>query len=295
MNAFRSFSANSGNSFSGNRGNGGALTLDQIKRIAPSVAAESAHESRSDRYAYIPTIRVLEGLMRADFYPVLAMQGNTRVPGKADFTKHLVRLRHREDEFKVNATVREVVLINSHDGTSSYHLNAGLFRVLCTNGLVTSESYKSVKVPHKGDVQGLVIEGAYEVLGETARAIEASQEWSGIRLNRDESMILAESAHMLRFPAREDETEAERLARVPVRPADILRPRRSGDTSDDLWTTFNVAQENVIRGGQSGRVRSTDGRTRRASVREVTGIDQSTTLNRALWALTERMAALKAA
>jgi hypothetical protein len=54
-----------------------------------------------------------------------------------------------------------------------------------------------------------------------------------------------------------------------------------------------VIQENVIRGGQRGQVVATNGARRRASVREVAGIDQGRALNRALWVLTERMAELR--
>lgn len=271
------------------------LSMDEVLRIAPSVGAEEAHESRSARYAYIPTKTIMEGMMAEGFYPVMAKQGRTRIEGKAEFTKHLVRFSHRTEQFTAGAPIREVVLVNSHDGTSSYHLQAGLFRVVCLNGLITGDTYKAVKVPHKGDVRDLVIEGAYEVLGETKRAIEAVDHWQGIMLGPDEQKILTETAHMLRFPAEPDETEAERLARAPITPAQLGRARRPADSRSDLWTSFNVTQENVLRGGLRGSTQGSNGRMRRVRTREVTGIDQSTALNRALWTLTERMAALKAA
>lgn len=271
------------------------LTIEDVVRIAPSVGATEAHESRSSRYAYIPTKIILDGMIAEGFVPVLAKQGNTRVEGKAEFTKHLIRLRHRSQEFRPGAAVREVVLINSHDGTSSYHLYAGLFRVVCLNGLVTGDHYQSVKVSHTGDVRDRVIEGAFEVLSETKRAVERADEWRALPLAREEQVAFAYAAHELRFPALTDETETDRLARVPVDPTRLLEVRRSDDRSSDLWTTLNVIQEHVVRGGQRGRVVASNGRARRTRTREVTGIDQSTALNRALWTLTERMAAIRAA
>ena len=75
----------------------------------------------------------------------------------------------------------------------------------------------------------------------------------------------------------------------------LLRRRRIEDSGRDLWTAFNVVQENAVRGGLSGRVRKTEGRIQRRTTREVAGIDQSRSLNRALWLLTQRMAELKRA
>ena len=62
------------------------LTIEQIGEIAPSALAVRAHESRSDRYAYIPTLDVIKGMMNAGFQPFKASQSISRVEGKGDFT-----------------------------------------------------------------------------------------------------------------------------------------------------------------------------------------------------------------
>ncbi len=67
--------------------------------------------------------------------------------------------------------------------------------------------------------------------------------------------------------------------------AQILRPRRADDTSDDLWTTFNRVQESLVRGGLPGR----NAAGRRSRTREVTGIDQDVRLNRSLWILADAL------
>ena len=94
---------------------------------------------------------------------------------------------------------------------------------------------------------------------------------------------------MLRFPKAHEAVPSP----APIAPEALLKPRRAADRGADLWSAFNVIQENVIRGGQRGQVVAADGARRRASVREVTGIDQGRALNRALWVLTERMAELR--
>jgi len=113
-----------------------ALSESDLMRIAPSVFAEGAHESRSARYAHIPTVDVLRGLAREGFKPFFAVQGKCRTEGKENFTKHMLRFRHEDQIARSGADVNEVILINSHDGTSSYQMLAGCFRFVCSNGLV---------------------------------------------------------------------------------------------------------------------------------------------------------------
>ena len=40
------------------------LSDDQIRRVAPSIFADAPHESRSERYSYIPTATVLTELRK---------------------------------------------------------------------------------------------------------------------------------------------------------------------------------------------------------------------------------------
>jgi hypothetical protein len=94
------------------------LAEDQMRRTAPSIFAEGKHVSRSDRYTYIPTIDVLRGLRREGFEPFMVAQGQSRIPGKAEFTKHLIRMRHA-GQVQARTEANEIILINSHDGASS--------------------------------------------------------------------------------------------------------------------------------------------------------------------------------
>ncbi|MDO9126484.1 MAG: adenylosuccinate synthetase, partial [Parvibaculum sp.] len=138
------------------------LSDDQIRTVAPSIFAEDKHESRSDRYRYIPTGAVLSELRKEGFQPFMVCQTRVRDEGKREHTKHMVRLRHAD---QINgAEANEIILLNSHDGTSSYQMLAGMFRFVCKNGLVCGDAVADLRIPHKGDVVGQVIEGAYDVL-----------------------------------------------------------------------------------------------------------------------------------
>lgn len=265
------------------------LTEDEIRRFAPSIFAEDKHESRSEKYTYIPTIHVLRALSREGFLPVHVRQSRTRDEGRQDFTKHMVRFR-REGYEAVGDTLPEVVLVNSHDGTSSYHLDSALFRLVCLNGMVVDAgAISTFRVPHKGDVIGQVIEGSYSVIKESVRALEAPREWSKLAISEGERQVFAEAAHHMRF------ADAAGEVTTPVQPKQLLDARRREDNSRDLWTTFNVIQENVIKGGLRA-VRYEQGRRpRNVTTREVGSIDADVKLNKALWILAEGMARLKAA
>jgi len=89
-------------------------------------------------------------------------QTRVRDSSKREFTKHMLRLRHADQITGEEAD--EIVLLNSHDGTSSYQMLAGTFRFVCQNGMVAGENIADIRVPHKGNVAQNVINGAFDVL-----------------------------------------------------------------------------------------------------------------------------------
>lgn len=266
------------------------LTEDQLRAAAPSVFQTHAHESRSERFQPIPTIEVVRALNKEGFVVVGARQSLTRDPGKADFTKHLLRLRKLDQVEKLvrNGTAFEVLLKNANDGTSAYDLLAGFWRFICGNGLMVGDKLADVKVRHSGDVATKVVEGTYSVLDRSQLLLEAPEKFAEVHLNGDEQQAFANAAHILRFGEPEGPVQV-------IEPTQLLKVRRPGDSANDLWTVFNRVQENAIKGGLQGvRVNEDTGQTRRVTTRQIKGIDQDVKLNRALWVLAESMANLKA-
>lgn len=257
------------------------LSDDQIRAVVPSIFADAPHESRSDRYAYIPTVAVLTELRKEGFQPFMVTQTRVRNTERRDFTKHMIRLRH-SGQINTRGEANEIILLNSHDGSSSYQMLAGMFRFVCSNGLVCGETVADVRVPHKGDVAGLVVEGAYRVLGGFDRARESRELMRDITLEAGEAEVFARAALSLKY----DDPDKP----APVTETQILLPRRAEDRCSDLWSVFNRTQENLTKGGLSGR--SANGI--RQKTRPVQGIDQNIKLNRALWLLADGMRQLKA-
>ena len=256
------------------------LSDDQIRAVAPSIFADAPHGSRSERYAYIPTATVLTKLRQEGFEPFMVCQTRVRNEDRREYTKHLIRMRHAS---QINGSeANEIILLNSHDGTSSYQMLAGMFRFVCHNGLVCGDTAADIRVPHKGDVAGQVIEGAYEVLQGFGQVRQSRDAMRAITLDTGEAEILARSALALKYG------DPDKPA--PVTESQLLVPRRFDDRKPDLWSAFNRIQENMIKGGLSARTAL----GRRQRTREVQGIDQNLLLNRALWMLADGMRQLKA-
>ncbi|VFR32198.1 protein of unknown function DUF932 [plant metagenome] len=256
------------------------LSDDQIRAVAPSIFAEAPHESRSQRYSYIPTAAVLSELRKEGFQPFMVCQTRVRHEDRREFTKHMLRLRHAS---QINgAEANEVILLNSHDGTSSYQMLAGLLRFACENGLVCGDTFADVRVPHKGNVTDHVIEGAYEVLRGFERVEQSRDAMRAVTLDEGEAEVFARSALTLKYDGPDQP--------LPVTEQQVLRPRRFDDIGSDLWSTFNRVQENLVKGGLNSRTRN----GRRQRTRAVQGIDQNVRLNRALWMLADGLRELKA-
>lgn len=282
------------------------LTEDQLRAVAPSIFAVTKHSSRSDRFTPVPTIDIVRELAKAGFVPMSARQSRTRdaIGDRADYTKHLIRFRSRDTAIQrsIGDTHAEVALVNANDGTSSYQLSGGLFRLICLNGMTVSDgTIEAVRIGHTGNIIDRVIDGTFRVMEQTGRAIEVRNSWGAINLAPREAQLFAEQAHALRFNTDGDNTDAHAI------PAHrLLDARRYDDNKPDLWHVFNRVQENATKGGIIGHTRAgyrTDPETgrevyrpsRRVSTREIKGIDQDVKLNKALWALAEGMAKLKEA
>jgi hypothetical protein len=242
--------------------------------------AEGAHASRSARYAYIPTIEILQGLQREGFQPFFAAQSRCRTEGKSAFTKHMLRLRHAA-QVNTKGEANEVILINSHDGTSSYQMLAGTFRFVCHNGMVCGDIVQDVRVKHSGRAREDVVAGAFEVLDGFTRVVESTEAMKALTLNDGEQIAFGRAALALRY---DDPAQPS-----PVQPEQVIQPRRFEDRGADLWAVFNRTQESLVRGG----LRGVNARGQRTTTRAISSIDADVKLNRALWILAEEMKRLK--
>jgi len=247
------------------------ITNEELMQAVPSFFQVQSHESRSSRFAPISTIKVIEELRKEGFVPCFAMQSKARDESKIDFTKHQIRLRPANYDYRKDWN--EIILVNANDGTSSYQLTAGRFRLVCSNGLVLGDAERSQVIYHKGTtIERDVIEGAFTVVKDFDETDRLRLEMEKILLTEAERKQLA-FLSMVMCTGNTDEFKFE--------PTKLLTPRRSEDTiRPDLWSTFNIIQENAIKGGVKYYNGETD---RNATSREIKSIGKNMNINRAIW------------
>ena len=262
------------------------VSKEKLFKLAPSIFTQASSHKTSNKYAPISTEQIIDKLMSEGFFPTWATQTMSQRQESKPFAKHMLRFQRHDALQNNQGLYPELVLIKSHDGLSSYRLMAGLFRLVCGNGMIAGQSYNEIRIKHQGDVIGNVIEGTYKVIETANQMLDVSDDMASIHLNADEKGIFAQAAHALKFS---DEEGA-----MMVKPQSLLQPRRYVDQKDnDLFTVFNVIQENLIKGGIRGYRLNKYGYTTRTKTREVKAIDQNVKLNRALWTLTEKMMEMK--
>jgi hypothetical protein len=251
------------------------MTDDQLKKQVPSIFCTQAHEKTSSKYALISTIDCVKGLENNGFYPVQAFESRVRDKNNKPFAKHMIRFRHHSMVEK-GGNLPEIVMVNSHNGTTSYQLRAGIYRLVCGNGLIVGNDFFYRKIKHQGDVITKLVDSANEIIEIVPQVLEISEKWKGIELNVSQAKEYAESAAAIKW--KEDELEFS--------PHMLLNCRRSADSGTNLWTAFNVIQENLVRGGIRYRHHET---RRRGSTRAVNSVSEICRINSELWNLTEKM------
>lgn len=257
------------------------LTAEQLAAKAPAIFAAHASDTMSSRYGYVPTMDVIGTLALDGWQPTFVGLKKSRTEKARMFGSHTLRLRHLDSVPVLNGHHLEIVLRNAHDGTSAVQFHAGVFRLVCANGLTVCDSnFGGFTVRHNAYAVDKVRDGIAAMMAELPQLTSTIEKWQSIKLERSEQLLLAESAARLRWI---DGTP-------PVDAPALLMPRRAADTGTDLWSTFNVLQEHITKGGDQG-VTATGSRVR---TRAITGGDVSHRLNKELWALAEGMAKLKA-
>jgi hypothetical protein len=260
-----------------------ALSSDDLRRCAPSVFAEHARPGVSARYTFVSTAQVVALLGAEGWEPVRASEQRVRLEDRIGYQMHEIRFARRSDleagAMQVGNTRPEMILQNAHDGTRAYRIDAGLYRLVCRNGLTVSDAdFAHVSIRHMDVSAEAFAKAAQSVAENTPRALEAVAKWQTVQLPQVTRVEFARRAAALRWDVSNPVMQA-------LGPEKLLTPVRYGDAATDLWTTFNVIQEHLARGGDRYVSRSEVAGLRRNRTRPVAGLAEGQKLNKALWAL----------
>ena len=264
-----------------------SLTNEEIGRVAPSVMAVEPYSGLSDKYLFIPTIQLVDGLRAVGYVPTKVMQSVSRSEGKKAYAKHLIRFCQEQYLTSDAPDVPEVVMSNNHSGDGAYSFWQGVFRTVCTNGLITGDINTTIKVTHRGNILENVLQATYKIAEEAEATMAVIAEMKQIELAPREQLLLAQYAVKARFGDPENVVEGS-LVELPAHdPSALLQPRRRADMGHDLYTTMNVIQENALQGGVRDRGR------RHPRTRAIKGIDQTVKVNSLLWQFAQELRAYK--
>ena len=256
----------------------------------------------SKHYSFVPTMNVVNDLRALGYEVVDAKQVKARKKSTNGYQKHMITFEHPkykldqvkeveiadgETETQVQKPTEypQILLTNSHDGGNAFTLSAGIFRLVCSNGLVIkTEDYGSARLVHKGysfeAVQKLVKEFE-ETVGEVLNKITAMKK---VELTKEQQIEFAKKAALLRFTAKS--YNEDNIADV-VSIDDLLNVERKEDAGNGLYEVFNRVQESIVQGkylyAASGKVNDADTKTRKA--RPIKNFKQSIDVNKKLSAL----------
>lgn len=257
------------------------LDDEQIRAHAPSVFASQAWDGVSEKYSFLPTAAVVSRMRENNWLPVAASEQLVRLDSRRGFQKHIVRFQRSDQIGQMLEYRPEICLVNSHDRSSAYQLHAGLFRLICGNGLIIADTtFERIAIRHVGFHTDQVIDASFRVLESIPQLTENVESFRARRLTPTEQRAFAESAILLKY---------EDLQTAPIGSEQLLDTRRYEDEGNDLWKTFNRVQENLIRGGLKDWSRRKENGKWHPRTRPVAGIDENVRLNKALWHLAEAL------
>ena len=220
-------------------------SLEELRAIAPSIFTQVGSEDTSDKYTHIPTDQVIKDMELLGWGVVDAQEVNARTTGTKGFQKHLVVFRNNDVVINGedgDVVYPQVLLTNSHDGKNSFQFTAGLFRMICANGLViATDTFEDVKIRHMGYDFSTLQDTIKDMVERLPLTVEAMNKMKEIELQEEQMLDLAKSFLDIRVEGTENTFDDQAIE-------EVLNVQRKNDEGNMLWEVFNRVQENIIEG-----------------------------------------------
>lgn len=210
-----------------------SISLDSLRQRVPAIFTKTPSPKVSNRYSFADSEYYLQKFIDADWFIHSARQVS-----KSEYAPHQVILRNK-DIATVGDLLPQLIFTNSHNGIKKMTMDTGIYRLVCSNGLVVPTSItQSLSIKHidLGDsTTDTIVNSFYEKIPIIMNNIDRMRNKI---LTNDEIDNFTYNALQIRF-----------INAVGININDVVKPLRLEDNSDDLWTVFNVVQEKIIRGG----------------------------------------------
>ena len=256
------------------------LTKDQVRALAPvAFATEPTSNKVSDKYLHVNTETIIDDLAKLGWLPVTASQRKARTSDKATiFSKHMVSFQNPDLMIKGkngDDAFPRIILTNSHDGFNSFQFRVGIYRIVCSNGLVVAdEEFSAFRIRHKGYTFAELQEVVVQAVKDLPNKVEVLNKMQMRELTLEEQRQLAIDAMQLRTNRIDAVWDEETIQ-------DVLTPTRDADKGSDLWSVFNVIQEKITQGGYSAALNGAKVR----KVRKIKSFEKDLKVNQDLFKL----------
>jgi hypothetical protein len=266
--------------------NGRFLSRDEVFTLAPAALSNTVSDTLSGIYGQLGTYDAINALADYGYQPVQAAQKQSRTLSAMAHGEHLISFaKEGSNAVEIDGHRGEIILYNSHDGTSSLKLFAGSYRFICSNGIVAGDGFEA-RIRHTKST----IDGFEEMLKDTASKLPALmgriQDLQQQQLDEQQVLQFAQNAATLRWEWDEASDEFRKGAyadNMTVR--GLLRTKRNADAGMSAWNVYNRCQEALVRGGPmiTSYTDKTGPRGRYRRSRAIGSVKATTEINRKLW------------
>ena len=245
------------------------LTEEELRKKVPSAFSEESYDAVSGKYQHYSTYPVIQTLIHDGWSACMAREVNTRIKDRIGYQRHMIRFYHPNLQLSPDEYM-SIWLINSHDGKCSYNIVSGIFRVICTNGLVVGWEQYAVRLTHRWYSPEKVYEISRNICEQGTQIAENIHDLRLVTLSEIDRYRLAcealDIAYRLRTPKNRPNVDAH----------DLLLPcREEKEDIRTLWMTYNIIQENIMSG-----VVFTDKFGKKRKARKMTSIARDLDFNR---------------
>ena len=261
------------------------ITKDQLREICPlAFASEPTNPDVSKKYLFVNTETVIDDLGKLGWKPVQAAQRKSRGNGTI-FSKHMVSFQN--PDIKISSkdgddSFPRIIMTNSHDGMQAFKFSVGIFRLVCSNGLVVAdEQFSDFKIKHKGYTFAELRDVVTTAVKDLPNKVEVLNEMKSRILTQDEKNKLALDAMLVRAGIEIGSKKAKKFIYDEETIEDILDPKRDEDKGDVLWRVFNVVQEKITQGEFSAALKGAKVR----KVRKIKSFEKDLKVNKELFQL----------
>ena len=227
-----------------------ALTKEQVAAVCPQAFASKPSNTVSDKYVFVNTESIIDDMEQLGWYPVSASQRKPRAGVQTRFSSHMIIFQNPDIQItsEEEKLAPSIILINSHDGTRTFQFRMGIYRLVCSNGLVIpAEEYTSFRIRHIGYTFDQLRDSMNKSIERISEKVQLINKMIERDLTEQEQMDLALKALLVRSGVESTAVETPKYSEETLK--EVLRPTREADQGDNLWVVFNRVQEAVTRGG----------------------------------------------